>query len=115
MQEKYDSYMGYRKPLDIEGKNIIIVDDGIATGNTLLASIDMLRKKKPKKIIVAVPVLPYDTVRRFQQNVDEFVYLIASKYFMGVGAFYEKFDQVEDIEVTRLLAEANHWNKNSVV
>lgn len=103
MQNKYEIYMGNREPLDIKGKNIILVDDGIATGNTLLASITMLRKRNPAKIIVAVPVLPYDTVPVFEKNADEFVYLIASKYFRGVGSFYENFNQVEDDEVIRLL------------
>ena len=103
MQNKYEIYMGNREPLDIKGKNIILVDDGIATGNTLLASITMLRKRNPAKIIVAVPVLPYDTVPVFEKNADEFVYLIASKYFRGVGSFYEDFNQVEDDEVIRLL------------
>lgn len=103
MQNKYEIYMGNREPLDIRGKNIILVDDGIATGNTLLASITMLRKRNPAKIIVAVPVLPYDTVPVFEKNADEFVYLIASKYFRGVGGFYEDFNQVEDDEVIRLL------------
>lgn len=108
LQEKYELYMGNRKPLDIKGKNVIIVDDGIATGNTLLASIAMLRKRKPEKIIVAVPVIPYDTVKVFQQKTDEFVYLIASKYFRGVGGFYEEFNQVEDDEVIRLLRDADN-------
>jgi predicted phosphoribosyltransferase len=103
MQNKYEIYMGNREPLDIKGKNIILVDDGIATGNTLLASITMLRKRNPAKIIVAVPVLPYDTVPVFEKNADEFVYLIASKYFRGVGGFYEDFNQVEDDEVIQLV------------
>ena len=103
LRNKYDLYMGSRKPMDIEGKNIIIVDDGIATENTLLASIAMLRKRKPAKIIVAVPVLPADALSAFNRNVDELVYLIAAKNFRGVGAFYEEFHQVEDEEVINML------------
>ena len=103
MKHKYELYMGNRKPLDLKGKNIILVDDGIATGNTLLASINMLRKKNPAKIIVAIPVIPYENVPVFEKNTDEFIYLIASKYFTGVGGFYEVFNQVEDNEVIELL------------
>ncbi|WKL44834.1 phosphoribosyltransferase [Flavobacterium sp. ZE23DGlu08] len=103
MKHKYELYMGNRKPLDVKGKNIILVDDGIATGNTLLASINMLRKKNPEKIIVATPVIPYENVPVFEKNTDEFIYLIASKYFTGVGGFYEVFNQVEDAEVIELL------------
>ncbi|SDX50620.1 phosphoribosyltransferase [Flavobacterium degerlachei] len=107
LREKYKLYKGNRAPIAIEGKNVIIVDDGIATGNTLLVSIEMLRKKNPAKIIVAVPVLPYDTVKIFEQNTDEFIYLIASKSFRGVGGFYEKFYQVEDDEVISMLSASN--------
>lgn len=103
MQHQYQRYMGERKPLDVKGKNIILVDDGIATGNTLLASIQMLRKKNPAKIIVATPVIPFDNMAVFERNTDEFIYLIAPKYFRGVGAFYEEFNQVEDEEVQQLL------------
>ena len=103
LDEKYGRYMGNRKPLDLENKNVILVDDGIATGNTLLSCITMLRKKNPSKIIVAVPVLPYDTVPLFEKNADELIYLTASKYFRGVGSFYEEFNQVEDEEVIQML------------
>lgn len=103
LDEKYGRYMGDRKPLAIENKNVILVDDGIATGNTLLSCITMLRKKNPSKIIVAVPVLPFDTVPLFEKNADEFIYLTASKYFRGVGSFYEEFNQVEDEEVIQML------------
>lgn len=105
--EKYNLYMGDRKPTDVKGKIVILVDDGIATGNTLLACIAMLRKSKSKKIVVAVPVVPFDTVRAIQQKADEFVYLIASKNFRGVGGFYEDFEQVNDDEVIRMLLVAN--------
>ncbi|WP_035667673.1 phosphoribosyltransferase [Flavobacterium sp. 83] len=104
LKEKYELYMGNRKPINIKDKNVILVDDGIATGNTLLASIKMLRKQKPAKIIVAVPVLPYDNVPVFELNTDEFIYLIASKSFRGVGGFYEEFNQVEDDEVIKILS-----------
>lgn len=107
LQEKYELYMGNREPLEVKGKNLIVVDDGIATGNTLLASITMLRKKNPAKIIVAVPVVPDDVVDIFEQNTDEFIYLMAPKYFRGVGAFYEEFEQVEDDEVIRMLSGVN--------
>ena len=111
LQEKYALYMGNRKPVDIKGKNVIIVDDGIATGNTLLASINMLRKNNPKKIIVAVPVVPADVVATFQQKADEFVFLMAPMEFGGVGRFYQDFEQVNDDEVIRMLGMANLMGK----
>ncbi|MFV8327156.1 phosphoribosyltransferase [Flavobacterium sp. ZS1P14] len=107
LRRNYERYMGNRIPLDIKGKNVIIIDDGIATGNTLLVTISMLRKKNPAKIIVAVPVIPYDTVNTFEKNTDEFVCLIAAKSFRGVGGFYEEFDQVEDDEVIKILSAAS--------
>ena len=107
LKDKYNLYMGDRKPAEVKGKTVIVVDDGIATGNTLLVGIAMLRKSKPKKIIVAVPVVPYDTLKVFQKKVDEFQCLIASKEFRGVGGFYEDFDQVNDYEVIRMLGETN--------
>lgn len=111
LQEKYALYMGNRKPIDVKGKNVIIVDDGIATGNTLLACINMLRKNNPKKIIVAVPVVPADMVPIFKQKADEFIYLMAPIDFGGVGRFYENFEQVNDDEVIRMLSIVNLMGK----
>ena len=103
LREKHKLYRGDRDPIVLKDKNVILVDDGIATGNTLLASIEILRKQHPAKIIVAVPVLPYDTLPIFEKQTDEFVYLIASKHFRGVGRFYEDFQQVKDDEVIQML------------
>ncbi|TRX36599.1 phosphoribosyltransferase [Flavobacterium sp. ZT3R18] len=107
LREKHQLYMGNREPLAVKGKNVIVVDDGIATGNTLLACISMLRKRKPAKIIVAVPVLPLDVLEIFKQQTDEFVYLITSSNFRSVGAFYDQFYQVEDDEVIQMLRIIN--------
>jgi putative phosphoribosyl transferase len=111
LQENYAIYMGNRKPIDVKGKNVIVVDDGIATGNTLLASINMLRKNNPKKIIVAVPVVPADVVPVFKQKADEFIFLMAPIDFGGVGKFYENFEQVNDDEVVRMLSVVNLMGK----
>lgn len=104
LKEKYTLFRGNLPPISIEGKNVIIIDDGIATGNTLLVSIAMLRKKKPEKIIVAVPVLPYNTINVIEENSDEFIYLMAPGNFRGVGGFYEDFQQVDDDEVIQILS-----------
>jgi predicted phosphoribosyltransferase len=104
LKKKLNLYVGNDKPLDVKGKNVILVDDGIATGNTVLVSIKSLRKLKPAKIIVAVPVLPYEDLKTFQQEADEFVYIEASNYFRGVGTFYEHFEQVDDDVVVEMLS-----------
>jgi putative phosphoribosyl transferase len=107
LREKYQLYMGNREPLEVKGKNVIVVDDGIATGNTLLACISMLRKREPTKIIVAVPILPLDVLEIFERQTDEFVYLITSNNFRSVGAFYDQFYQVDDNEVIEMLQIKN--------
>lgn len=108
LQKKYQLYSSNQQPIELKDKNVIVVDDGVATGNTLLACLTMIRKKNPATIIVAVPVLPSDTVSIFQKNSDEFVYLIASNYFRGIGEFYDQFDQVEDTEAIEMLNQIRH-------
>lgn len=107
LQERYKKFMGDRKPMDLENKIVIIVDDGIATGNTILAAIKMIRAKHPKKIVVAVPVAPPRTARVIEKEVDDFVCVSIPEEFFGVGQFYHDFSQVTDREVIELLKEAN--------
>ncbi|MDP2387110.1 MAG: phosphoribosyltransferase family protein [Bacteroidota bacterium] len=107
LHEKSKLYTGNRAPTDFTNKTVIIVDDGIATGNTILATIDSLRKSKPKEIIVAVPVAPSSTVRKLSQYVDELICLYVPENFQSVGQFYDDFSQVDDTEVIRLMQEVN--------
>ena len=73
LKNRYEKFVGDRTPVDIKNKIVIIVDDGIATGNTLLAAIKMIRNKLPKKIVVAVPVAPTDSAKKVSNQVDEFI------------------------------------------
>jgi putative phosphoribosyl transferase len=109
LKSKFALYMGNRKPADLINKTVIIVDDGIATGNTIMATIQAVKKSNPKKIIVAVPVAPKDTATKIEKLVDDFICLHVADEFFGVGQFYEDFSQVSDEEVIHLL------NKNRVV
>lgn len=108
LKERYKKFMGDRKPVDMEGKIVIIVDDGIATGNTLLAAIRMMRQKHPKKIVVAIPVAPREAAEKIKKHVDDFICLHIADDFYGVGQFYLDFSEVSDEEVIRLLKDANH-------
>lgn len=103
LRQRQQLFRGNRPPIDLKNKNVIIVDDGIATGYTLLATIQMLRKQQPAKIIVAVPVAPLGGYSRIEQEADEFICLDTPDYFPGVGAFYKDFEQVEDETVIGLL------------
>lgn len=107
LKEKFKLYMGNKKPTDLKDKTVIVVDDGIATGNTIIATLEMIKKSQPKEIIIAVPVAPPATAKNISKLVDEFVCLLTPENFMGVGQFYRNFTQVSDEEVIKFLDEAS--------
>jgi putative phosphoribosyl transferase len=103
-RRRRELYLGGRQPVPVEGRTAIIVDDGIATGLTMEVSIREARRLRPAHLVVAVPVAPSDTVERMSREVDEFVVLDRSPYYLGaVGAYYDSFYQVSDEEVVALL------------
>lgn len=114
LKKRYKDYYGNRKPLKLKGKILIIVDDGIATGNTMLSIIKMLHDEKPQKIVIAIPVAPYDSIKKLQASpyVDEVICPLVPDYFQAVGQFYQDFDQVEDKEVKQLLNKALKASKD---
>jgi putative phosphoribosyl transferase len=107
LQERYKKFMGDRQPADLKGKTVIIADDGIATGNTMIASIKMIRAMNPGKIVVAVPVAPYPTAEKIRDLVDDFICAYIPEDFFGVGQFYDDFSQVTDGEVIQFLKRIN--------
>jgi predicted phosphoribosyltransferase len=101
-------YRGNRPPLEVKGKTVIIVDDGLATGSTMRAAVKALRQKQPKKIVVAVPVGARETCDSFENEVDTMaVCAITPEPFQAVGLWYQDFSQTTDEEVRELLARAD--------
>lgn len=96
-------YRGGRMHLPVAGRTVIVVDDGIATGSTMLAAVQLLRQQHARYIIVAVPVAPPDTVRSLQVEADEVLALFQPEPFGAVGYFYEDFSQTTDEEVREIL------------
>lgn len=101
--ERLVKFRGEKKSLNLKNKEVILVDDGIATGATIEAAVKYLRKKSVRKIILAVPVAPKDTLRKFRRLVEKIVVLKIPTYFRAVGEFYRLFPQVTDEEVIQLL------------
>lgn len=101
-------YRGDRPLPKIEGRLVIVVDDGVATGYTMLAALRSLREQKPAELALAVPVGPPETFDRLKNEVEALVYLEAPVDFAAVGQFYRSFDQVSDDEVIAILKNA--WN-----
>ncbi len=99
-------FTGGRNGIPMEGRTVIVVDDGIATGATMIAAIHFLRQKKPKKIILAAGVIPPDQVAKFKPLCEEVVVLMEPEDFFAVGQFYRNFEQVSDEEVVRLLSHS---------
>lgn len=90
----------------LDGKIIILVDDGLATGLTMLAAIQDLRRTRPKRIVVAVPVGARESLQLIKQSADELVCLSSPEEFNAVSLWYQEFNQVSDDEAVRLLKEA---------
>ena len=96
-------YIGDRTRAEVEGKVAIIIDDGIATGATTLAAIQAVRSRKPKELVLAVPVAPLDTVKKLHSEVDAIVCLDTPEELGAIGYFYRDFHQIGDEEVIATL------------
>lgn len=105
LSEQYQKFYGKKTPLELKEKVLIVIDDGIATGNTILSAIEMLHKENPKKIVVAIPVSSQSAMQALENAaiIDEVICLSVPNIFRAVGQFYENFDQVEEAEVKILL------------
>lgn len=98
------TYRGDREPLDVRGRIVVLVDDGVATGSTLKAAIRALKEREPARIVVAVPVAAADSAAGLEREVDELVCLLRPRAFFGVSQWYERFPQLSDEDVRRLLS-----------
>ncbi len=106
LQRREKVYRAGLPPLDVEGKTIIVVDDGIATGSTMLAAVSALRQLNAARIIIAAPVVAASTYREMQRAADEVTAVIIPERFHAVGQWYKDFSQTSDEEVRDLLAQA---------
>jgi len=99
-------YLAGRRPVRIEGRSAIVVDDGIATGTTVRAALKALRRRRPKRLILAVPVAPADTIETLRAEADDVICLGMPYPFIAIGIFYDDFHQVADEEVVEILASS---------
>ena len=106
LQRREKAYRAGRPPLDLEGKTVIVVDDGIATGSTMLAAVSALRQLNAARIIVAAPVIAASTCSDMERAADQVVAVMLPENFYAVGLWYKDFSQTTDEEVCELLAES---------
>ena len=107
LQRREKAYRAGLPPLDVEGKTAIVVDDGVATGSTMLAAVSALRQLNAARIVVAAPVIAASTYSDTQRAADEVAAVMMPEHFYAVGQWYEGFSQTSDEEVRDLLAEAS--------
>ena len=107
LERREQVYRSNRLQPEIAGKTVILVDDGVATGSTMLAALQALRKKLPAHLVVAVPVASESAAQALESAADEFVAVLVPEIFFGVGRWYVDFSQTTDAEVRDLLAKSH--------
>lgn len=103
LQRRVEAYRGDRVPLSLRDRTVIVVDDGVATGVTDTAALREIGRHRPRRLILAVPVCPPDSLARLQDEADEVICLVAPPRLRGVGQWYADFGQVSDAEVIAAL------------
>jgi len=106
LERREREYRDERSPVDVRGKTVILVDDGLATGSSMRVAVLALKQKEPAQVVVAVPVAPADTCAELQSVADKVVCAVTPQPFLGVGQWYEDFSQTSDEEVRELLGRA---------
>ncbi len=100
------AYRDDRPPVDVRGRTVIVVDDGLATGSSMRAAVAALRSLGPRRVVIAVPVGPAETVEALRRVADDVVCAATPDPFYAVGNFYDVFDQTSDAEVQEILASS---------
>ena len=117
LRRRRAQYTPLRSPIDPSGRVVIVVDNGIATGASMIAALRSIREQSPAKLVAAVAVLPVSTLREIRKYADEVVYLDAPEDFMAVGQYFDDFSQVTDervIEVLESVRAGERLKENSV-
>jgi putative phosphoribosyl transferase len=113
LERREGAYRVDRPPPDVKGRVVILIDDGLATGSTMRAAAQALRKQQPARIVVAVPVSAAKTCDQFRGEVDEIVCAVTPEPFQGVGLWYEDFSQTTDDEVRELLERSTQQRQHA--
>jgi putative phosphoribosyl transferase len=103
LERRERAYRSERPPLELGGRTVVLVDDGLATGATMRAAIAAVRRRQPARVVVAVPTLPQHALRELGPEADEIAYVIAPEPFHAVGLWYQDFRELSDDDVRRLL------------
>ena len=106
IRRRQEAYRGGRPSEKVEGRTVVVIDDGIATGGSMRAALRGVRRNNPKRLVMAVPVAPQETIDSLRPEVDDLVCLDTPEFFAAIGEFYDDFRQTSDKEVTDLLDAA---------
>jgi predicted phosphoribosyltransferase len=109
LERREKAYRGNRAAYEIQGRTLILIDDGLATGASMRAAVVALRKREPRRIVVAVPTAAPDTCAAFENEVDEIICATTPEPFVAVGMWYGDFSQTTDEEVRELLEQSEAW------
>jgi putative phosphoribosyl transferase len=112
IERRRELYLKGRSQPPVEGRTAVVVDDGVATGATIRAAIKAIRRRRPARLVVAVPVAPASTVAELSQEADEVICLLTPEPFFAIGAHYDDFTQVEDAEAIAALDAAKDFGSS---